>query len=78
MRMWQYMRQHWLPTAGHLSSLYARKLDELKGREHNCICEAARNTYYNSLKNDYHQSIGFGFELIFSICRQVAANACLK
>ena len=37
---------------------------------HNCICEAVRNTYYNSIKNEYHQYIRCGLGLAFSIHTQ--------
>lgn len=34
---------------------------------HNYICEAVRNIYSIAIKNEYHQCIGFGFELTLSI-----------
>lgn len=48
------MRRYWLPATGRLSFGSKQVLGELKGPVHNCVCEAAGNTCYNSIKSGYH------------------------
>ena len=48
-------------VVGHVSSVYIRESGEFKALVHNCICEAARNVYNNSFKNEYYQFIEFRF-----------------